>query len=166
MSYFAPYTDQNFAVKFFGTGSLNTETPTVGFFWSDSQKDLFVFDYDEAYDEKLKSMITVNLRRIVFYTSATRVAPTLGLERILDFLRKDFPDVKIELYVSITSTTLSDPLTGYNLNKKRFLKLLYTNPNLKIVVTGYYAWEKLRKDIDATNIAISDGPRVFLAEEF
>ena len=61
---------------------------------------------------------------------------------------------------------MSDAKTGMNYSQKRFLRMLFANHNLKIVITGYVAWEELRAGVDALNTAIPDGPRVFLAEEF
>lgn len=162
----APYTGQNFAIKFLGTGSLYSDAPTVGFFLTDDQKQLFVFDYCDDYREKIKAMLTTNIERLVFYADATRVMSTLGIECLLYHLKDNFPNMSVELYASITGAQMSDAKTGMNYSQKRFLRMLFANHNLKIVITGYVAWEELRASVDALNTAIPDGPRVFLAEEF
>lgn len=161
----ASYIGQNFAIKFLGTESIYSDKPTVGFFLTDDKKQLFVLDYCDDYREKIKAMLTTNIERLVFYADATKVVPTLGIECLLYYLKDNFPDMKIELYASITSVRMSDVETGMNYNQKRFMRMLFANPNLKIVITGYSEWGKLQASVDALNAAIPDGQRVFLAEE-
>ena len=162
----AHYTDQGFSVKFFGTGSIYMDDPTVGFFLSERHDIVIVFGFSENFLEKLETLITINTKKIIFYIGTERTDGYLGIEKFLATLKEKLPEIKIELYASLTGVNVSNAVEGFNLNRKKFLTMLYSNPNLKIILTGYFEWSELRSAVDILNIAIPDGPRVFLAEEF
>jgi len=156
-----PYSELGFALKFLGTGGPDSTSSSCAFYLADEQSVLLVLGYTPGMAEKIAPMITINTKKVIFYTNFVSARQFEDFEVLGAIIQKEFPEVELELYLNMMAN-----IESFYGAKPSLLRLIYSALKFRIVITGYDDWRELCDDVNCLNLASPNGPRIFLAEEF